>query len=83
MNNVIEKAEQYHTQFQQARTDDERQALASDYKAYYAQLSADDKMEADNVHDAHFAEARQKIAEFDGMLQRANDMLRRHKQQTV
>lgn len=83
MNNVIEKAEQYHTQFQDAQTDDERRTLASAYKSYYGQLSAEDKAEADKVHDAHFAKAKQKIEEFEPVLQRAKEMLRRHEQQTA
>ena len=83
MSNVIEKAERYHTQFQDAQTDDERRTLASDYKSYYAQLSAEDKVEADKVHDAHFAKAKQKIEEFEPILQRAKEMLRRHQQQTA
>ena len=83
MNNVIEKAEQYHILFQQAKTDDERQVLASDYKAHYAQLSAEDKAEADTVHDTHFEKTTQKINEFEPTLQRATEMLRRHEQPTA
>jgi hypothetical protein len=83
MNNVVEKARQYHEQFQNASTDNERQLLASAYKSYYAQLSAEDKAEADKVHDAHFAKTRQKVDEFEPMLQRAKDMLRQHKQPTA
>lgn len=83
MSNIIEKAEQYHNQFQNAQTDDERRTLASAYKAYYAQLSAEDKVEADKVHDAHFAKAKQKIEELEPTLQRAMEMLRRRQQQTA
>lgn len=83
MSNVVERAEQYHNQFQDAKTDDERRTLASDYKIQYAQLSAEDKVEADKVHDAHFAKAKQKIEEFEPVLQRAKEMLRRHEQQTA
>ena len=75
MNNATEKAEQYHNQFQNAKTDDERRMLASAYKAYYAQLIDEDKVEADKVHDAHFAKLKQKIEEFEPTLQRAMDML--------
>lgn len=83
MSYVTQQAEQYHNQFQNAKTDDERRTLASDYKNYYAQLSVEDKAEADKVHDAHFIALKQKIEEFEPTLQRAMDMLRRHKQQTA
>ena len=83
MSDVTEKAEQYHEQFKNAQTDDERQLLASNHKSYYAQLSAKDKLEADKVHDAHFAKAKQKIEELEPTLQRAMEMLRRHEQQTA
>lgn len=83
MSNATQKAEQYHNQFQNAQTDDERRTLASDYQVYYAQLSAEDKTEADRVHDAHFAKVRQKIEEFEPSLQRAMKMLHQHKQHTA
>ena len=83
MSNVIEKAEQYHNQFQKAKTGDERRVLASDYKAYYAQLSAEDKAEADKVHDAHFAKTQQKIDAMEPVLQQVKEMLRQHYQQTT
>ena len=83
MSNVTKKAEQYHNQFQSAQTHIERQMVASDYKAHYAQLSAEDKAEADKVHDAHFAALKYRIEEFEPTLQRAMDMLHRHKEQTA
>ena len=83
MSNATQKAEQYHNQFQNAQTDDERRTLASNYKAYYAQLSTEDKVEADKVHDAHFARAKQKIEEMEPVLQRAKKMLLQHEQQTA
>lgn len=80
MNNVIEKTEGYYSQFQDAQTDNERQILALDYKAYYNQLTEEDKIVADKIHNAHFAETQRMIAEMEPVLQWANDKLNRHQQ---
>ena len=74
-NNVIEKTEAYHNQFRNARTDNERQVLASAYKTYYTQLTEDDKIEADKILDTLFAETQRIIEEMEPVLQQAKDKL--------
>lgn len=67
----------YHEQFQIARTDAERQRLATDYKVYYAQLSDAEKARANKIKDIYFARAKQEIEAMEPILQRAKDKLSR------
>lgn len=83
MNNAIEQAEQYHNLFQNAMSDEQRQLLVSDYKAHYAELTDEQKAEANKVHDAHFAKTLLKIDEMEVALQEAKAMLNRQPQQTA
>lgn len=80
MNSIIEKTEAYHNQFRNAQTDNERQVLVLDYKAYYTQLAEADKIEADKILDAHFAETQRIIEEMEPVLQQAKDKLRHYQQ---
>lgn len=80
MNNVLEKTEAYYNQFRDARTDSERQILASDYKTYYTQLAEADKIVADKILDAHFAETQRMIEKMEPVLQQAKDKLSHYQQ---
>lgn len=80
MNNVIEKTEAYHNQFRNAQTDNERQILALDYKAYYTQLAEADRIEADKILDDHFAETQRRIEEMEPVLQEVKDKLNHYQQ---
>ncbi len=80
MNNVLKKTEAYYNQFRNAQTDTERQVLTLDYKAYYTQLAEADKIEADKILDAHFAQTQQMIEEMEPVLQAAKDKLSRYQQ---
>jgi hypothetical protein len=83
MNNAIERAEQYHNHFRDAKSDEQRQLLVSDYKAHYVALTDEQKAEANKVHDAYFAKTLLKIDEMEVALQEAKVMLNRQYKQTT
>ncbi len=77
MNEAAERTEQYHQQFKAAQTDAERQQIASDYRAYYAQLTDTERAEADRVRAVHFNVLKQELEAFEPTLQRALEMIDR------
>ncbi|MBC7569519.1 MAG: hypothetical protein H7319_07285 [Spirosoma sp.] len=77
MTNATDRTELYFQQVKFAKDDAERQQIAAEYRAYYAQLADNDKVVADKVRKAHFDNLKQELDEFEPTLQRAMEMLER------
>jgi len=75
MTNAAEKTEQYFRQVKLAKTDAERQRMGADYRAYYAQLTDEEKTQADKIRRVHFDALKQKLDDFEPEFQRMNDIL--------
>ena len=72
-----DRTERYFQQVKQARSETERQHIALTYRAYYAQLTGDDKDEADRIRRVHFDALKQALDDFEPTFQRVNELLRK------
>ena len=75
MTDAAKQTEQYFKQVKYAQNDAERQHIAATYRTYYAQLTDDDKAEADRIRRLHFDMLKQEIDDFEPTFQRMNEVL--------
>lgn len=83
MNTVQSRARAYYERFNELESIVDRQALAAEYKEYYAQLSEADKVIADEVTKPYLANAVLMVQEMEPILERAKEMLDRIHPQTA